>query len=152
VARSFAERLLSEWKDVVVLDQEHPVLVPFTEEESDVYFSQNEIPAARLYGLVALTCASRVGDWYPVSRFLNKGLGLLQGQCPQHGLLGRFPRSIAEALLGVLAPEPIKVKSLNARLPSYWDGKQFNSYPKLETFVFGESFVVGSGFEFKKIW
>jgi hypothetical protein len=149
--RSFAERLGSEWRDTVVLCQDHPVLVPYREDECDIYFTANHMPPQYLLGVISLACVGSVGEWHPVSRFLNSGLGLLRGASPEHGFLGRFPRPIAEALVKALAQEPIDVNLLRARAPSFWDGQQFNSYPAdLEVFVFGEFFVVGHGFTFEK--
>lgn len=151
VAQSFSERLSLAWVDVVAIEQRHPVLLPFKEEDCDIYFSKNKMPPAKLLGIVLASVVEHVGEWHSLSRFVNAGLGLGKLHCPAEGLLGRFPRSVVGSVAKAVLAEPIELQVINPRPPVYWDGGQYVAYPAdLEAFVFGDSFVVGSGFEFKR--
>ena len=149
VSHAFEERLSGAWADDAYLGMDHPGLIPWKEEDVDIYFTQNRMPASEILGIAAAACARVLEDFYPVSRFLNAGLGLLGDECGSYGLLGRFPTSIASAILDALPPDLVSAQTLNPRLPSYWDGAAHRPYPNtLEILAFGNSHVVGDGFTF----
>jgi hypothetical protein len=149
VNHAFEERLSGAWADDAYLGTDHPGLIPWKEEEVDIYFTQNRMPAREVLGIAAAACACALEDFYPLTRFLNAGLGLLGGECGSHGLLGRFPGSVASAILDALPSDLVSVQALNRRPPSYWDGAEHRPYPStLEILTFGNSHVVGAGFTF----
>ena len=147
VSHSYHERLASEWTEGVYLGREHPSLIPYTQLESDIYFTGNALSPRELLGIVSIACASELGKWHGVSKFLNEGLGLLEGRCGAHGLLGRFPNSVVSRILKELADSPITPVVLNERAPAFWDGAAWVNYAETaEALIFGSCFVVGEGF------
>jgi hypothetical protein len=147
VDHSYHERLASEWTESVYLGREHPSLIPYTQPESDIYFTGNGLSGSELLGLVSIACALELGEWHSASEFLNEGLGLLRGQCGAHGLLGRFPNPVVARILKELTGRPITPSVLNERTPSFWDGATWVNYSSAaEALVFGSCFVVGEGF------
>ncbi|TFZ00470.1 hypothetical protein EZ313_18600 [Ramlibacter henchirensis] len=149
IEQPFEERLSGGWVEPFGFADEHPVLLPWKEDQCDIYFTDNALSAASLLGIVAMACSQIVGDWLPASRFLNNGLNLVAGERSPHGLLGRFPRSLASAILSQLPQDSIRAVLVNSRPPHYWDGIQFVAYPDdLQVLTFGSSFVVGAGFTF----
>lgn len=140
------ERLTSEWSDTVFIGRDHPVMVPFIEDEIDLYFTENQVSSAELLGVVALACAGRMNDWHSPSSFLNQGLPLASEAVVPFGHLGRFPISVGERVLQSGTGRRLRLTSLNRRRPVYWDGGEWREYSAtVEAFVFGSSFVVGEG-------
>ena len=151
VARAFEERLSGAWSDDVYLGRDHPALIAWTEEEADIYFTANRLPPRELLGIAAAACANIFEDFYPVSRFLNKGLGILSDECGAQGLLGRFPQRVVKEILSAIPSGALQPAILNPRLPSYWDGAEHKPYPAgLEVLAFGDSYVIGEGFTFEQ--
>lgn len=91
VSHSFSERISFDWVNVVSIEQHHPVLLPFKQEECDIYFGNNKVPPAKLLGIVMSSVLEHVGEWHPLSRFVNEGLNLGRLHCPAEGLLGAIP-------------------------------------------------------------
>jgi hypothetical protein len=146
VEHSYHERLASEWTESVYLGQDHPSLIPYTQPESDIYFTGNALSASELLGIVSVACASELGDWHAPTDFLNGDLGLVAGRCGAHGLLGRFPNPVVSRILTMLAGASIRPVVLNERAPSFWDGGAWVKYSEsAEALVFGSCFVVGEG-------
>jgi hypothetical protein len=151
VKQSLHECLTSDWADRAYVGRDHPAFAPFRESECDVYFTKNELPAREVLGTVATACAMELGEWHPVTNFLNEDLGLLAGQCGPHGLLGRFPHSVARRILSQFSGLPIEPVLLNEMPSRYWDGGGWVEYSaQTEVFVFGGSFVIGEGFRFEE--
>ena len=150
VRHAVEERLSGEWGNHVYVGGEHPGLIPWVEEEVEVYFARNRLSAPAILGIAAAACATTLQDFYPVSRFLNGGLGLLSGECGGYGLLGRFPRSVASAIVDAIPSDSLSVRVLNPRLPKYQDGNEHKPYPStLEIFTFGKTYVIGDGLTFE---
>jgi hypothetical protein len=146
VRHSYRERLASEWTETVYLGTTHPALIPYTQAESDIYFTGNGLSARELLGIVSIACTSELGEWHGPADFLNDNLGLASGRCGAHGLLGRFPNPVVSRIVKDLVGAPITPVVLNERAPAFWDGAAWVKYSEAaEALVFGSCFVVGEG-------
>ena len=138
--------LTSVGEELLSVHSESPLLIPFTEPEVDLFFSENECNAAKLLGLISSCSVEVFGKSGYLDRFLNQepiSNGIVSSK---FGKLGRFPKPLAEEIMRVLSTEPIRIKSIETGLPKLWTGSEFITYPKLLALELGSSYVVGEQF------
>jgi hypothetical protein len=132
---------------------EHPVLLPFTEQVTDLYFySASPNPMATV-GALFERHRDLVGSWIPFERFLNvvtKGLSPLLAA--SSGQLASGPVSLMEAYSSVLGEYGVRSSMLPSRPPKFWDGEKWlvSSIP-LRALVFESSYVVAERFDAQKL-
>ncbi len=134
------------------LVSEHPVLLPFTEHETDLHFcSPSPNPAAtvaalfeRHYGLV--------GPWIPFERFLNCASRLSWLLATASGKLASGPVSLMEAYANVLDQHGIRYAMSPGRPPTFWDGETWvASDAPLQAVILDTSYVVAERFDGQKV-
>ncbi|MBI4987354.1 MAG: hypothetical protein HZC23_00915 [Rhodocyclales bacterium] len=140
------ERLSSDGAEALTLKPDSPLLMPYTEPEVDLMFSENTLTPEFLLGAVFSCCVETMGKPEYISKFLNLRPTVHGIARSGYGLLGRFPEPVAKAILSSLGTQPIKLKALPRGVPKRWTGSEFVSYPKLNALVIGESYVIAESF------
>ena len=87
-----------------------------------------------------------VGDWFPLSRFINCAhdfAGLVSGG---HGKLAEGPEPLITAYQQVMQQHGFTT-SLTSRPPLYWNGEAWVEPGELVVVVLGSSYVVARGVE-----
>lgn len=143
----FEERLRSECSNSFFLTNDSPVLIPYKDKEVKIAFSENNLPANELLGIVTSTCFKCLGSTANISDFINTQ-PTSDGICSsKYGLLGIFPERVADQLLETLSALDIKVNKFGSFLPTYWTGGEHAPYPdSLKVLFIGSSYVIGSDF------
>lgn len=140
------ERLSCDGAEALTLKPDSPLLMPYTEQEVDLIFSGNTLAPEFLLGAVVSCCVETIGKPEYIRRFLNLTPTVHGIASSGYGLLGRFPASIAQAILSALETLPIKLKALPRGVPKRWAGTEFVSYPRLSALEIGESYVIAESF------
>jgi hypothetical protein len=132
---------------------EHPVLLPFAEQVTDLHFySASPNPMATV-GALFERHRELVGSWIPFERFLNDlPKGLSQLLAASSGQLASGPVSLLEAYSRVLGEHGIRSSMLPSRPPKFWDGEKWvvSSSP-LRALIFESSYVVAERFDAQKV-
>jgi hypothetical protein len=141
-------RLHGEFANGVHVFPEHPVLFPFTEHVTGLYFSCPAVNPSATVGALWERHRHLVGVWLPFERFLNvlpKGLSALLASSSGHLASGPVP--LLQAYAEVLTEHGVRSSLLPSRPPQYWDGEQWvvPANP-LHALVFGYSYVVAERF------
>lgn len=140
------ERLSSEGAEALSLSSDSPLLLPYTEQEVDLFFSENGIDPEFLLGSVFSCCFEKMGRPEYIQRFLNQKATVHGISSSSYGLLGRFPESVAQAIVIALKMQPIKLKALPRGMPKQWTGTEFASYASLSALEIGSSYVIAESF------
>jgi hypothetical protein len=144
-----------EWMPWLELVHEHPVLLPFSEDVSDLYFYSPSPNPLELEGDL-LECHHRlVGDWILFGRFLNathrKGLANLLASAS--GMFASGPVSMMEAYAQVLTRHGVRISITGRRPPRYWDGDGMQwkvQTAALHAMFLGTSYIVAEQFQATK--
>ena len=140
------ESISSVNEESLVVLSDSPLLIPYSEMEVDVYFSDNSCEPAFLLGCIFNSCVEVFGKGEYLHRFINLNPTVSGIVSSKHGKLGRYPKSVAERILDTLKSHPIQIKMLNENLPKQWAGSEFIVYPPLKVLVSGASYVIGEKF------
>lgn len=145
--------LRGEFADSLRVVSEHPVLLPFTEQVTDLHFySPSPNPVATVGALVERH-RELVGGWIPFERFFNVlPKTLSQLLAASSGQLASGPVSLMEAYLRVLSEQNIRSSLLPSRPPKFWDGEKWvvSDIP-LQALVLESSYVVAQRFDAQKV-
>ena len=147
-----ASRLSVAWVDRAELAAEHPLLFPYTEPHGKLAFlgrpTDSRVVVADLWEVHRLA----TDLWHPFEAFFNPGLPLTELLASNSGLLAEGPVSLLERYAGVLRDHGLEPSIFGQRPPVRWlDGAWRPEAPDLRAFILGESFVVGAGFEVKRV-
>jgi hypothetical protein len=140
------ESLSGEGVEILSISSESPLLMPFTEPEVDLAFSENACNPAFLLGIVFTCCMEVFGRAEYISRFLNQKATIKGIVNSSYGILGRFPKSVASRIVEALIGQPIRVNTLPERMPKRWNGSEHISYPELVVLNIGNSYVIAEKF------
>jgi hypothetical protein len=145
--------LQSEFSDDLCVLSEHPVLLSFTEQVTDVYFYCASPNPIATIGALFECHRELVDDWIPFEKYLNvlpKRLSELLAS--SSGKLASGPVSLMEAYSRVLSEQGIQSSMLPSRPPKFWDGEQWvvSNIP-LRALVFDGSFVVAEKFDARRL-
>ena len=131
------------------LRSDHPVLLPFVDPVSDLFFSNPAADPTSVVGELADRHHALVGSWIPFRRFLNakpEGVAALL-RCPC-GKLASGPVSLLLAYQEVLTACQVNSSLLPPSPLKYWDGDTLREQTKpLYALILGESFVIAEQFE-----
>ena len=130
----------------MIAETYHTFPLPFNEAVIEMMFSNNQMPPAELLGTILNCCVKTTGESRYISRFLNlepKTSGIVGSQ---FGMLGRFPEPIARKIMEVLNKKPIRLCSINNRIPKRRTGSEYVDYAKLKAFEFRSSYIIGTDF------
>jgi hypothetical protein len=132
---------------------EHPLLLPFTEQVTKLYFySASPNPIATVGALFECHRAL-VDTWIPFERFINVlPKKLSQLLAASSGLLADGPVSLMEAYSCVLGEHGIHSSMLPSQSPKFWDGEKWVvSNVPLQAVIFESSYVVADRFNAKRL-
>lgn len=140
-----AARVIFESADGLALTDEHPLLWPYREGVAELAFhGRAKDPAAVVAGMWARHLAV-AGDWIPFGDYLN----LFDQAAPVFslletggGILASGPRPLMEAYAEVLHAHGLDPSFVGATRV----GLRAGEAPDLAVLLFGESYVIGSGF------
>jgi hypothetical protein len=131
---------------------EHPVLLAFTEQVTDLYFSSASPNPIATVGALFERHKEMVGSWVPFERFLNvipKRLSELLAA--SSGQLASGPVSLLAAYSTVLREHGVRSSLLPSRPPKLWDGgKWVISDIPLQALILESSYIVAQAFNEKK--
>lgn len=132
--------------DTLSLNNSSPLLLPYTEPEVELMFTDNMMPAASLLGLLCSACTEVMGHPRFISRFINQQPTVTGIAGSSYGLLGRFPHSLAKRIIDLTATHSISINAMPGREPRYWNGTEFLCYPPLTVLQTESSYVLANGF------
>ncbi len=140
------ESICFNHSDTLSLNNSSPLLLPYTEPEVELMFTDNTMPAASLLGLVCSACTEVMGHPRFISRFINQRPTVtgIVGSC--YGQLGRFPYSLAQKIINLTAPYPVRINAMPGREPKRWNGTEFLSYPPLTVLQTESSYIIANYF------
>lgn len=142
-------RLHGEFAQSLEVASEHPVLLPFTEPVTDLYFSSPAPNPPAAVGALWERHRQLVGSWLPFEQFVNavpKGLAALLAA--SSGQLAAGPVSLMQAYAEVLTEHGVRSSMLPPHPPRRWDGERWvGPASRLHALVFGTSYVVAERFD-----
>ncbi|SPP65551.1 hypothetical protein [Nitrospira lenta] len=146
-------RLHFEFTESIRVVSEHPILLPFVEQVTSLFFTgpaQN--PLATVGAL--WECHRRlVGSWFPFERFLNLlPNGLSELLATSGGQLASGPVSVMKAYADVLTAHGVRLSMLPPRSLKYWnDGQWVIPNHTLHTLILESSYVVAETFDGERL-
>ncbi|MCC3305532.1 hypothetical protein [Sneathiella sp. HT1-7] len=140
------EQIASEYAETISLSFDSPLLMPFKEPHVELMFNENNIHPAELLGIVLSCCVENIGSSRYIHRFINQEPTVHGIVSSSFGLLGRFPETIASAIINALEKKSIRLSPLNKSTPKLWTGSEYVDYPKLEVLEIGNSYIIGTEF------
>lgn len=141
------ESLCSKGASGLAVATSSPLLQPFTEPEVAIMFSQNEMAADLLLGIVCSCFLAASGTMAQVSQCMNGAPTIGELARSRFGLLGHFPESLAMRILDALKDKPILVNALPGRRPTRWNGSEHVHYQALQVLEIGASYVIAQQFD-----
>lgn len=142
-----------EWMPWLELAHEHPVLLPFSEDVSDLYFYSPSPNPLELEGDLPECHHQLVGDWISFGRFLNAmhRKGLANFLASASGMFASGPVSMMRACAQVLTKHGVRTSIAGQRPPKYWDGMQWKvQTAELHALFLGTSYIIAEQFQATK--
>lgn len=145
--------LRGEFSGELRVVSEHPVLLSFTEQVTDLHFYNASPNPMATVGALFERHREIVGSWIPFEHFLNvlpkKLSQLLEASS---GQLASGPVSLMEAYSHVLGEHGVRSSMLPSRPPQFWDGEKWvvSSIP-LRVLILERSYVVAERFDAQKL-
>lgn len=132
------------------LHDEHPALLPFTEEQGDLYFASAPIDAKVVANGVMAMCATVVGRYLEFDAVVNGEIGSLDELLRQgRGKVASGPMSLMRAFENVLNEGGCRTSLLSKGAPKFFDEKEERWIPApagLAVLDLGSSWVVAQSF------
>jgi hypothetical protein len=123
----------------------HPLLLPFNEPQSELYFNGEPRCEATLLADITSCHRKLVSDWFTISEFVN--------QFPyspkklQFGLFAKGPDCLMLAYADALNAHGVETSIINRHDPLIWDGEKFEAAGIDNSVLFiGDSYVVSNDF------
>ena len=143
----YEEVLSSDATETLFLSSNSLLLKPYQELEVDIAFSENRLAPEFLFGLLCSKWIEGLGRPERISKLLRTNTNTIAIASSAYGMLGRFPSSIAEAILAGLKGHPIRANALPGTVPARWTGSEFKEYPAtISALEIGSSYVIAAGF------
>ena len=143
----YDEVISSDATETLFLSSHSLLLKPYQELEVDIAFSENKLAPEFLFGLVCSKWIEGLGRSERISKLLRSKQNTFAMASSAYGMLGRFPSSIAEAILLGLKGHPIRANPLPGTVPARWNGSEFKEYPPtISALEIGSSYVIAAGF------
>lgn len=144
--RAFEESISSVSEEILSVSTNSPLLIPYQEIETDLFFSENACEPELLLGILFSNSAEIFEKSEYLERFMNlkpTANGIVSSK---FGTLGRFPKPLADRIVQALSNLPIRINPIEVGLPKHWTGSEFITYPPLSVFELGSSYVIGESF------
>ena len=142
-------RINGESAENLQVVSKHPILLPFTEQAADLYFSGPAPTPLAITGALWERHRQLAGSWLPFEQFLNvlpKGLSVLLSA--SSGQLASGPVSLMQGYSEVLADYGVRTSMLQPRPPKVWDGIQWvDPSSRLQALILTTSYVVAERFD-----
>ncbi|GGY52435.1 hypothetical protein GCM10011297_26680 [Bacterioplanes sanyensis] len=145
------ECIVSVYEETLSVSEESPLLMPYREIEVDLMFSENHCDPTCLLGILLSSCIEVFGRAEYLPRFSNQYPTVYGIVASKYGVLGRFPRPLADRVLQALKEQPIRINSLAVSVPKQWTGTEFVAYPPLKVLEVGASYVIGEHFNAERV-
>jgi hypothetical protein len=101
--------------------QDHELLLDYVDRRAELYFTSASNDAAAVAGALEATHNRFMGDWRPMSRYVNRGRPLSHLLAESSGKLASGPASLIAAYDEVLESYGIKTTVLDAGVAKQWD-------------------------------
>ena len=142
-----------EWMEEIEVADEHPILLPFTEAVTDLFFYQSPSDILKIVGDLLENHRKLVCDWIEFGRFFNAqtGKSLASLLTNSSGMLASGPVSLMNTYAEVLNQNGIKNSLMKPRPPKYWNGEQWmEQKAPLHALFLGTSYVIAERFKAMK--
>ncbi|MBC3766466.1 hypothetical protein [Neptunicella marina] len=141
------ESINSTGTETIMLSSKSPLLIPYSDIQFDLMFSDNFCDPEALLGIVLSCCIEVFSRAEYIHRFLNQSPELKGIVSSKYGKLGRFPESLAIKIMKALEAKPIRINALDQGVPKKWNGSEFVSYSQnLQVLELGTSYIIGERF------
>lgn len=145
-------RLHFEYIGSIRAVSEHPVLLPFVEQVTDLCFTGPVPNPLATVGALWECHWHLVGRWLPFERFLNTFKGLSELLATSGGQLASGPVSVMKTYADVLTAHGVRSSMLPPRSLKYWVGGQWvTPNHMLHALILESSYVVAETFDDEKL-
>ncbi|MDF7802140.1 hypothetical protein P4C99_21895 [Pontiellaceae bacterium B1224] len=143
-----AQKIEKEWDDILEEVTEHPVLLPYTSNTANLFFSHFESSKIELLGNLYMATYEFVGDWLNLNSYLNYSAITIEGSS---GCLAKGPAPLLEIYKKEVEKLGGKANLLSVMKPKRWDGEKWiEEYPDLKALILGASYIIARDFTYKK--
>ncbi len=144
-------RVQTDWFERFEIYDAHPQLLQYTENATELYFSNKAIDTNKLlvelYNQHVIHCGINI----PIEKFLNHN-DLYDACNADFGLFAKGPISIMDKYQQVLEANGVVCNLRGNFEPKFWDGeKDIPEITNLKLLKMGNSYVIGEDFIFKKL-
>jgi hypothetical protein len=146
-----ADSLKSDLANRIELFEEHPLLWPYNQFQTNLYFGQ---PTKRPYELFADVYQLHIQEtkkWFSLDKFINKDVSIIELCKSPAGLFASGPIKLLEAYKTKLEMHEMNPTIVGGHHPKHWRNNQWvEEKDQLKVLVIGDSYVVGETFEFSR--
>jgi len=107
--------------DYLSASQDHVVLLDHVDRRADLYFSHSTSDIAKIAGALAIVHEGFMGNWRPMSHYINPSMPLQALLAHPSGQLASGPASLLAAYAEVLEFHGFTTSVLDAGVPKLWD-------------------------------
>ncbi len=136
----------------IELFDEHPLLWPYTQLQTSLYFGR---PTNRPYELLADIYQTHLGftkRWFAFDKFINGNITVTELCKSTSGLFASGPVKLLEEYKKVLEKYDMNPTIIGGQNPKHWtNDKWVEEKERLSVLVIGDSYIVGESFEFSRV-
>ena len=143
-----SQNIEKEWDDILEEVTDHPVLLPYTSNTANLFFSHFETSKTELLGNLYTATYDAVGDWLKWNSYLNYSAITIPGSS---GCLAKGPLPLLEIYKKEVEKLGGKANLLSVMEPQRWDGEKWiKEFPDLKALILGDSYIIARDFKYKK--
>ena len=144
-------RVRLEWFEFFKTYDVHPLLLEYTENSTELYFSSKAADVNKLTADIYRQHSIHCGAYIPIEKFLNHR-DLFDVCSASFGLFAKGPVSIMTQYMKVLEANGIVSNLCGDIEPKYWDGEKYiEESSRLNVLTMEDNYVIGEQFIFKKL-
>lgn len=130
------------------IHNDHVLLWQYVKPQTSISFYGFAKDPLAVVGALYERHKEMAGDWIPLNRYLNAGMGLKNLIAGGFGRLAEGPAPLVLAYEEVLREYGISTSHVEPKLPVYWDsGKWAEEHANLSVLILDNSYVIASAFE-----
>jgi hypothetical protein len=147
-----ADLIKSDFAKRIELIDEHPLLWPYSQFQTSLYFGR---PTSRPYELfvdIYQTHLELTKKWFSFDKFINGNISIIDLCKSNTGLFASGPVKLLEEYKKVLETHEMNPTIIGGHNPKHWtNDKWVEETEKLRVLIIGDSYVVGETFEFNRV-
>ncbi len=130
--------------DIFMLSQNHPLILEYTDEKSELYCQIQEKYKNEILGIVLNSHHETANDWIDHFKYVNTVI--LKGW--DYGMLANGPSFLINSYFDAINPFCKNANVLNKGPQKDWDGSKFIERDKnIKGICFGNSYIITSQYE-----